>query len=147
VVPLGASSIFAPFTCLIDYVSDQTPDTIEVIFDCSVLDKNGGATVTAPPGSGVSSILTIDNIALTAQDLSADDFSLKDIKVYPNPATDVVHIQNFQGHARIYDLSGKLVAKHFTQTGDIEIGGLEQGMYVLSLVNNDGTFTSKLIKR
>ena len=146
VVPLAPTQSYAPFVCAIDYLSGEIPDTIEVIFDASVMDKVTGVNVTAPPGMGVSSILTIDNISLTTETLQAEDFTLANITVYPNPATDIVHIKGFEGNARIYEVSGKLVATYFTQVGDIDISLLIKGVYILSLHTDTGTFNTKLIK-
>ncbi len=65
---LAAVENYTQFNCPITYTSDATPDKIKVILDASLLDKStGGAAFTSTVPGGVSSILTVDNLALLGQ--------------------------------------------------------------------------------
>ena len=145
---LPPSGTYAAFTCPIVYTSTETPDTIEVLFDCSLMDKtSGGSSFTSPTGVGVSSILTIDNVSLTAATLSSEEFELQNLRIFPNPARDTVEIPGFKGAAKIFDITGKLVANHESLINKIDVAALQTGVYVLSLKNNFGTHNIRLIKQ
>lgn len=69
-------------------------------------------------------------------------------KVYPNPATDVLHVattlENVQ--AEIQDLSGKThVHQEFSLDTKLNTSSLSPGIYLLSLSSNGTTFTQKVI--
>lgn len=100
--------------------------------------------------TGFSKVLTV---TLKKEKLSADK---EGISFSPNPATDQVRIVNNDGSddsfsgAKIYDLSGKLVADKKLQkyTNTIFITDLPNGIYIARVENNDGTtFTHKFIKQ
>lgn len=74
--------------------------------------------------------------------LSADEYSLIDLKLFPNPATDVLNINN-PGQAaeyRIFDLSGKLVQKGQLQPGEnsLPVQDLDAGTYLIKLHGKSG---------
>lgn len=146
ITQLNAAQTYTQFTCVINYVSNDIPDTVEVEFDCTLMDKMVGPNVLPINTSGICSILTIDNIELTTS-LSAEKFSLSNIKMYPNPTTGIVNIPDFEGTVRIYDEAGKLVLSTFARKGTIDIGGVSNGIYILSLTNESGTHNTKIVKR
>lgn len=145
---LAATTTFAEFTCPITYTSDAVPDTIEVVFDCSLMDKTtGGAGFTSPLISGVSSILTIDNLALTNETLSVAQMGKHKAAIYPNPATHEVYITGFEGSASIYDATGKKVRHDQNIVGQIDIAELQSGVYLLRLQDHSGWQTARIIKQ
>lgn len=143
---LTAALTYTPFTCVINYFSSDIPDTIEVEFDCTLIDKVSGVSVTPTDQSGISSILTIDNITLTTQPLSTQNFSLNSLKVYPNPANSIVNFQGFEGEVKVYDISGKNVKTSTTNSGSIDVSNLDAGVYILSFTNEDDVYNTKIIK-
>ncbi len=146
-ISFPASFSYSPFSVPINYTSTETPDTIEVLFDCSLMEKsNGGSGHTAPhgDGGGVCSILTIDNIALSAESLGQDQINEVKLKVYPNPATSIIAIDNYVGDAKIFDLTGKLVTEYKSVVDQIDVSNISTGIYILSLKNS--TYNTKLIK-
>lgn len=73
-------------------------------------------------------------------------------EVYPNPATDMVHIKCLdQRRIELHDLSGKLLKEWNTGTqtnsSTINIGNLPQGIYILKIRTTDTTYNSKLLKK
>lgn len=51
------------------------------------------------------------------------------VKVYPNPTTDILHIENNEGVATLYDLAGQKVAA--TDDNVIDVSNLNAGVYIL----------------
>ncbi|MEZ5014378.1 MAG: T9SS type A sorting domain-containing protein [Chitinophagales bacterium] len=79
-----------------------------------------------------------------------------DLLIYPNPAEDVVYIQtgaaDLNDHAiSLFDMTGKQVAYRgfgemgYTNTAKIETGALPAGVYMLSLMNGDGSVVVKKV--
>ncbi len=73
--------------------------------------------------------------------------------IYPNPATDVVNI-NIPSlkvlSVRIFNVSGKVVFNQKIESQynlSIRTDNLKSGFYTVSIMTNEGTVTSKLIKR
>ncbi len=72
--------------------------------------------------------------------------------LYPNPASDVLHISFnepvVEGVANIYDMVGNtVITQVFEQANDIEIpvNQLSNGIYLLSLKNGDRTIQKKIV--
>lgn len=64
------------------------------------------------------------------------------IKVYPNPATDILKINTpFAGNFIIYDLTGKAIARHTLSATEntISVSGLAAGTYMYLYTNQEGT--------
>jgi len=74
------------------------------------------------------------------------------IHVYPNPAQDILHIENLDNSNieqwLIRDLSGKLIkSETYNNSGMLDIGFLQSGMYLLDLKIDGRYITTKLIKQ
>ena len=63
------------------------------------------------------------------------------VKVYPNPTTDILHIENNEGVATLYDLAGQKVAA--TDDNVIDVSNLNAGVYILK--TKEASF--KVVKR
>lgn len=67
------------------------------------------------------------------------DATTKTFKAYPNPAKEVLHLENIERRLplKIYDLSGKLVFETTTNDAKISIdtSGFQKGQYILVLEN------------
>jgi hypothetical protein len=72
--------------------------------------------------------------------LSNDDFTQQNVKIYPNPATDLIRIDSNVDvdSYQIFDTLGKEVQKGSIQNNEIDVTVLKKGMYILKLNNASG---------
>lgn len=73
------------------------------------------------------------------------DKKTQNIQIFPNPASEVLHISNHSPHqedVRIYDMMGTLVDKKQITTEEIDISQLNSGTYFIRI----GEFTQRFIK-
>lgn len=79
---------------------------------------------------GIKDIITLDNR----------------IKVYPNPAKDVLNIESQDFYnIKIMDIYGREVIKTNTNTNRIDVSKLEEGIYFIHFSNKDKAHISKII--
>lgn len=129
--------------------------------------NNGSTTVTLPNSltdtyEGRIKIEAVDNIFYTVSkriiiwDQTADieDTAIKSLKVYPNPARDVLNIAFGttlqQVRFDIFDVNGRLVKtaeyKDAAQTQQINIESLPSGTYILIVNSGKDSTSHKFIK-
>lgn len=82
--------------------------------------------------------------------LSVDDISLNEntVKLYPNPATDVVNIKTNQTikNVAVFNVNGQKVLDIANQS-QINISNLPTGMYFLNINTNQSNQTIKILKQ
>ncbi len=60
------------------------------------------------------------------------DITKDELKVYPNPANDIINIDGTQGLATLYNFAGKIVLTHDLSNGNsIDISSIAKGIYIL----------------
>lgn len=96
--------------------------------------------------------------ALVAQAKETSNLALKEsekkssVKMYPNPARDILHIEGLSSNASasisIIDASGKTLQKKVLQNGsyDLNINSLNPGIYFLEIVENNKLTRLKFLK-
>ncbi|NNF33598.1 MAG: T9SS type A sorting domain-containing protein [Saprospiraceae bacterium] len=73
--------------------------------------------------------------------------SVHEFNVYPNPATDFLHVGKHDDQkVKILDWKGKVVFKQISATQKLFIGDLEPGIYILQVVTDNNPIVSKFIK-
>ena len=82
--------------------------------------------------------------------LSIPELTNSTIRIYPNPATDVINIdvpENLKYHTNIYDLNGRLVSSSKNKSV-IEIQALPLGVYLIEItdLDSDRKVVEKIIK-
>jgi len=81
--------------------------------------------------------------------LSTDKFNKNSVTIYPNPATDILHIVTTNGSAIdkavLYDLSGRLVKEYKNITDTISVSGLEKGIYMMQVFSENHSYSQKLV--
>lgn len=86
--------------------------------------------------------MTVDGKLNVTESLSTVDVGMakNDTVLYPNPFQDVVRIDNIKDVVAIHvlDASGRLV-KSFKPQNELNLGGLNSGMYMINLSYKDGS--------
>lgn len=117
--------------------------------------KIGGNIVVIWPIAANAS--TLDSLNKTVyvynlNSLDKDPYLKNLITVYPNPASDILHVDlnavnNTVKQVRIYNLSGKVVSDYFN-TKTIRLNNLAKGTYTVSItLSNKSVVNYQLIKK
>ncbi|MDC8001157.1 T9SS type A sorting domain-containing protein [Aequorivita todarodis] len=82
--------------------------------------------------------------------LGVEDQNLESFTVYPNPAANVLKIDNPQGAqikgAKLFDMLGRNTGAVLIN-GEMNIENLSKGMYLLQIETENGTATKKIVKK
>ena len=80
--------------------------------------------------------------------LSVSDNNLKNVGVYPNPASNNITINGLDGKLNyaIYSTDGKLIATGTAENNIINIEQMQTGVYILKLSNRTGTIYRRILK-
>lgn len=147
----SCETLFSANTC--SEPSDEKPDMIENYMDYSIESCQNAFTIgqieimrsmIAGPRAGLlwqaeqpsTGISTLDN----------------GLTIFPQPAFDNLNI-NFSGHltgqeiAMISSINGQVIKKYAGIPNSINLADLSDGIYVLQIINDLGTYTTKLIIR
>lgn len=81
--------------------------------------------------------------------LGVDDFDTSQVVLYPNPASDIIHIQGLEQETIdyiIYDVTGRLIKKNRVQGTSILIDELASGNYLIKILSGNLEMTRKIVK-
>lgn len=80
-----------------------------------------------------------------------DEISVSGLMIYPNPANEVLYIQNLNGGSQyvVMDISGKVVLNQnsVSMNSSIDISNLTPGVYILQSISTGSIQNVKFIKR
>jgi len=81
--------------------------------------------------------------------LAANETKTKNISIYPNPAKDFIRIDNLKNISQIsiYDVNGRLVGKEKAVNNQINVSKYPVGSYILNILADGETYSSKVIKK
>ncbi|MFK7781913.1 T9SS type A sorting domain-containing protein [Psychroserpens sp.] len=86
---------------------------------------------------------------VTPTTLSTDEFNTSAFKVYPNPTSlGFVNIQsanNAKTFVAVYDVLGKEVINTALTNNQLNVSGLNSGIYIMKISQNNNSITKKLI--
>lgn len=82
--------------------------------------------------------------------LSVNDVFLQDLKIYPNPVEDVVHISvqnNTIEQLTVIDGNGRVILEKNDKVDQINLSQLPSGLYLLQIKTEKGSISKKIIKK
>jgi hypothetical protein len=149
VLDLNAVAEYTLFTNNITYVnSTVVPDSIQILIDPSMVRRDPAGSNYMSMDDGISSFFTVDNLSLTDEGVAALDEFSKTLNVFPNPATDLLFIDDFNGYATLSDLNGKLVREQELENKEaFSLDKLDAGIYMLQLRNNTTIQNVRIVKK
>jgi hypothetical protein len=137
----GASNLVAPFPNWAEYTTNldnYSNQTIRVAIHCNSVDRY---------------FFMVDDFKVTTATLSTDAFFASNFSLYPNPTTDVINVKseasNIQ-NVKITDINGRIIIStnyNAVSNATLDVSSLISGMYLINISNDNGTGTSKFIKK
>ncbi|GAB5557315.1 MAG: hypothetical protein SchgKO_15280 [Schleiferiaceae bacterium] len=104
------------------------------------------------PGSGErnNSANKDSYVVGTCKTINIEEFNLNTIKVYPNPVSDLLHLEFPDKNAivNVYSLNGKLI-DHFTcddLSMEYDVSSLKSGIYIFKVLLQNEFYAIKVIK-
>jgi hypothetical protein len=82
--------------------------------------------------------------------LSTTDFTLNEVKIYPNPVSNTLFISSNNiviDSITIYSLTGKKVLEDSKRVNSIDVSGLSKGMYFIEVHSDSEKTVKKFIKK
>ena len=102
------------------------------------------------PVGANSDIIGLDSVSID-RSLSTDSFFRNNFTVSPNPTSSILNIANDSNVAinsiQITDMNGRIVKEVKGMTNQINVSELNAGLYFLKVTSNEGTGTTKIIKK
>ncbi|RMZ50481.1 T9SS C-terminal target domain-containing protein [Flavobacteriaceae bacterium PRS1] len=89
-----------------------------------------------------------DVMLQTAKISDLENNSIDKITIYPNPASDIVHLKgmtDIETEIHIFDIFGKLVYSQNKNNKDIDVSQFNAGIYLLSISSHGQKTTKKLV--
>ncbi|NBC57585.1 MAG: T9SS type A sorting domain-containing protein, partial [Bacteroidetes bacterium] len=93
------------------------------------------------------------NITLPCENLAVQSFNENTLKLYPNPAEDILTIESLGGsigraNLKIFDMNGRLIINKpldFNQVQNLNVSSLNSGVYLIKIENTSVDISKKLI--
>jgi hypothetical protein len=138
IVKIGPSTSFNQYTANITYtVPDSLVDTVRITFTSSK-----GGTSSSP-----NSTMYVDDVSMTGTPFSVKELAAngKMVNVYPNPATNLLHLDTKSSATitcNLISATGQVVAtKRFTGNNTMDISTIPSGLYYYSIAGDNGNTT------
>lgn len=100
-------------------------------------------------GRDTNSLMYVDNIQFVdASTASSKDNRLENVSIYPNPATEIVHIStDIDSNISILNLAGQTVYSTQAKSTStvITVSDINAGVYIVSITSEGKSYKSKLI--
>ena len=133
----GYPTVWTEYTITISGLPTETPCKLAFRYFVT----NGG-----PSGSN-SNFIGVDSLVID-RPLSSASFTLNGVKIYPNPAKDVLYIQSETEEltkVSITDLNGRVVKEVVNNLSQISLGDLAKGIYMVTIESATAKKVEKLI--
>lgn len=96
------------------------------------------------PGNPVELNPDLSNCSL----LNTENFQLADLKIYPNPTSDILTVKTLKkiDLIEVYNTLGKLLLQEST-SNRVDLSNLSKGLYIIKIKINGAVFSKKIIKQ
>ena len=119
------------------FVEIEVADHVEIDIDSLMPATEYGFMISLKFDDGITWVCSPQYFVTDEYD-AVTSSTAPEVSIYPNPATDIVHIDGVEvSEVRIYDLSGRLV-KMIKNDGLIDLGNLSEGYYIISITDTGG---------
>ncbi len=103
-------------------------------------------------GCNNNTVFRKESVAKNTKPINLDKEEQTNLKIYPNPAKDVINVANSADtieNVTITDMNGRVVKQVVlgVNEGQINISDLSQGVYILNATSNGKTVTEKIVKQ
>lgn len=89
----------------------------------------------------------VETVVMTVDDTNTYDLQEASLLIYPNPASDNIHIRSTREvmHLMVFDLEGREILSMQPKTEQVilNVSGLKNGLYILKVLNPAGVTTEK----
>jgi len=131
------------------------PTNMKIRFMCDASGNRDDVYIDDITITGSTQIMTGNSIVQVSESEEGGflmDTEEAEVGIYPNPASDKLHIVSGQQEnveVFIYGLTGQLVLQQRLTASDqeIDISQLNKGMYIVAIKTDDEVYTKKLIKQ
>ncbi|SFB00798.1 Por secretion system C-terminal sorting domain-containing protein [Flavobacterium swingsii] len=146
----GLTSGFLPVTLNFPASCDNNPNFAFRIV--SIFNPSGGTQYEQVQGGGYNGSngkWYFDNVAITGATLNLkSNKEISGLKIYPNPAKNVLNIASDSFEAKtvaIYNVLGKVVLSEKVTNAPVNVANLAKGVYVVKVTEEGKTATRKLV--
>jgi len=109
-------------------------------FDQWNFDANGNGYVFLEEGANLHLAKYTAQQLLRSQEIVDSNTNLK---IFPNPVSDLLNFSQPLNHIKIYDFAGKLVQKNISTSKYIDVKSILSGNYLLEATDDKGALVSK----
>lgn len=127
-------------------VTTLNTEQVEVSLSNGVMINN--ATVVTADVEVDNGVAHVIDVVLIPGTLSTTEAELLSVGIYPNPATDVITLNNvFEGTYSVVNMSGATVLSGDVNGGMINVETLNNGSYILNVESEGNLYQSRFIKK
>lgn len=152
VLEIGDSTeVYTGFLVEINYTSAETPDSITVILDPSLVKRYPNRPGYSIGDNGVTSFFLVDNLSLLNGTAKINELNKSELSIYPNPAETTFQISGLEKLAgikalQVFDLHGKQISSPSIASSSIDVSVLESGIYQLKVIHENGVEMIRFVK-
>jgi hypothetical protein len=147
----GLANIDPNTILLLDIVGNSSLSKCEIESVCSYLQISPSSSYIAGNGAGCESVY---EVIAACEEVSVNKIPFdQEIKIYPNPASDMVFIDlpetGQPTSLTIYDVTGQevLFLQAVAKTQYIDVSMLKAGLYFVKLIDENQIVTGKFVKQ
>ncbi|MFP4288194.1 MAG: S8 family serine peptidase [Bacteroidales bacterium] len=150
---MAAPHVTAVASLLMSQNPSLTPDEIKEILEMSAEDQVGDPTEDVEgwdPYYGHGRLNAYNALSLTITSVDEQNKTLPEVRIFPNPANEFLHIATSEPNSRIQilDLKGKVISMQEITSlqGSLDVRDFKPGVYLIRVYSENQFTTKKWIK-